>query len=290
MSLVVISHSRRAPDASATRRAAAISADPMPLHWRDACSVRISIDPPLEDPGEHALDRAVGLDDQRRVAAGVDELAATGDDVGVVVGEKGVDGRPIGRVRRADARLDRRAIRGEDGGDPESFDDDRRVVGDGERRVPEALANLVDEPVPVVLVRDAERGGAGIALALVDRVLVGHVRQPDHDRPDVLDHGHRPLVGVEQDRDVARLLHGLAFDLVVGEQVRRDDLAAAERERRQLVAQRARGCRTPIGSARATSARRSWRLRSCNPPRSRSSSTICTGSATGSSTPPRARA
>ena len=199
----------------------------------------------VQHPGQHARDDAAGLDDQRRQRPRIDELAAPRDHVGVVLRQEGVDGRPIGRVGGADTRLDRRPIGPEDGGDPEPLHDDRRVVGDRERRVPEPVANLVDEGVPVVLVRHAERGRVGIALALVDRVLVGHVGQPDHDRPHVLDHRHGPLVGVEQDRDVARLLHGLAFDLVVGEQVGRHDLAPAERERRQLVAQRARRAEPP---------------------------------------------
>ena len=246
MSFVVTSQSRRAPDASATRSAAAINADPTPAHWRATCSVRTSIDAParihVSTPSiaPSATTTSAGW---RRASTSSPRLR---DEVGVVLGQERVDRRTIRRIGRADERLDRRPVVPEDGGDPEPFDDDRRVVGDGERRVPDARPNLVDGPVPVRLVRASERRGVGIPFALVDRVLVGHVREADHGRPDVLDPGHRPLVGVEEDRDVARLVDGIAIGLVLGQQARRDHLAAAERERRQLVAER-----TGVGEAPA---------------------------------------
>ena len=213
--------------------------------------------PPAQHPRQDAGQLAVDLGDQRRMPSRVLELAQPRHHVRVVRGQERVDGRPIGRVGRPDGRVERSAVGIEQPRDPEALDDDERVVGDREARVPEPLANLVDEAVPVVLVRDPEGRGVGVALALVDRVLVGHVGQPDHLRPHVLDHRQRPLVGVEQDRDVARLLHRFALDLVVGQQVRRHDLPAADRQRRQLVAQRSRRREPPPdGLARHRSAGR----------------------------------
>ena len=82
--------------------------------------------------------------------------------------------------------------------DPEALGGDQGVIGDGERCVAQAFAEDLEVAVPEPLVRDAERRGIRVALALIDSVAIVHVGQPDYATRDGLDDRDRPLRGISR--------------------------------------------------------------------------------------------